>query len=262
MNRRSQSYWAVRLDVRHLLDDSSGESRDAVLALDQLTDELYPGEAWRAVTAQVRAAAIERSAEELAIHLGEVRSLGRKAHMVYLKLLYWGPLNLDPDRVEYQVILDSARAWYSDRPATGNDAVRYLFAQRVLAYRAENWDEAAETLDRLVEAGWPPYPEYLFGPRAVLAARLGDSARARAILDSMPPKDHRSSYADYDQHFFRARVEAILGEPAEAVAYLRSANRRGVPYEDIHGIARVDFATMWDYPPLQRLLAEHTCEGI
>ncbi len=114
----------------------------------------------------------------------------------------------------------------------------------------------------MVQAGWPPYPEYGFGPRAVLAARRGDVDRARAILDSMPPHEHGASFADYDQDFFRARVEAIAGEPASAVAFLRAANRKGIPYEEIHGEARIDFESMWDYRPLQRLLSAHSCEGI
>ena len=55
-------------------------------------------------------------------------------------------------------------------------------------------------------------------------------------------------------------MEAILGNPAAAVAHLRAANSYGVPYEAVfEGDARVDFEEMWDYAPLQRLLASREC---
>ena len=44
--------------------------------------------------------------------------------------------------------------------------------------------------------------------------------------------------------------------------HLRAANRKGVPYDEIQGMARIDFESIWDYAPLQRLLAGHSCEGI
>jgi hypothetical protein len=262
MSRWSPAYWVTRLDVRHLQGDAEGESHDATTALEQLTDEIHPGQAYRALIGKVRSAAISGSQPELESYLGEVRSLGSRAHRLYMKLLFSGPLDLSSERTEYRVILDSARAWYADRPADAREAVWYLYAQWVLAYRGGNWAEAKARLERLMEAGWPEYPEYGFGPRAVIAARLGDVDRARVILDSMPPVEHRASFADYDQEFFRARVEAIAGEPANAVAHLRKANLRGIPYEEIKGEARIDFETMWDYRPLQRILAEHSCEGI
>jgi hypothetical protein len=83
-----------------------------------------------------------------------------------------------------------------------------------------------------------------------------------AILDSLPPPEHGRSYADWDPDFFRARVEAILGNPSVAVQHLRAANRRGVSYEEVHGIARADFESIWDYPPFQRLTAGHSCENL
>ncbi|MCK5448181.1 MAG: hypothetical protein KAJ43_08550, partial [Gemmatimonadetes bacterium] len=262
MSRWASAYWVTRLDVRHLLGDPEGESHDATTALEQLTDEIHPGQAYRALTGKVRAAALSGSDAELESYLGEVRSLGGRANRLYMKLFFSGPLDLSSDRAEYQVILDSARAWYADRPATDQETVWYLAGQQVLAYRAGLWSEAESWLDRMVQAGWPQYVEYGFGPRAVLAARRGDVDRARAILDSMPPVEHMASFADYDQEFFRARVEAIAGEPASAVAFLRAANRKGIPYEEIHGEARIDFESMWDYRPLQRLLSGHSCEGI
>jgi len=262
MSRWASAYWVTRLDVRHMQRDPEGEAHDATTALEQLTDEIHPDQAYRALVGKVRAAAISGSEEELASYLGEVRSLGSRAHGLYSKLFFSGPFDLSSDRAEYRVVLDSARAWYADQPAETHGAVWYLYAQWVLAYRGGEWAEAETRLALLMEAGWPPYPEYAFGPRAILAARRGDVDQARAILDGMPPHEHGASFADFDQDFFRARVEAIAGNKASAVAHLREANRMGVAYEDILGEARIDFESMWDYPPFERLLAAHSCEGI
>ena len=261
MDRWSPVYWNVRLDTRHLLGDSTGETHDAEMALEQLTDEIYPGDEYRALAAHIRAAAASGSKAKLEGYLGQVRGLGGRAHRLYMKLLAWGPFELASDRPEYRVVMDSARAWYADRTKAERDAGWYRFAQWVVAYRSGDWHGAREEALGLVESGWPGGKGYQFGPLAVIAARSGEAERARALLRLIPPVEHGRAYADYDPDFFRARVEAILGNPAEAVQYLRAANRKGIPYEEVQGMARIDFELMWDYPPLQRLLAGHTCQG-
>jgi hypothetical protein len=182
--------------------------------------------------------------------------------MLYMKLLYWGPLAVSPESPEHRMIVDSARAWYADRPAENRDATWYRFAQWVLSYRDADWERADSLAAEIMADGWPPSPEYSFGPRAVLAARSGRNDEAVALLDSIPALAHVRSYSDYDADFFAARVASIRGNPAEAVEQLRSANRKGIPYEDVFGISRVDFEPMWDYEPLQRLLSGHSCEGL
>ena len=262
MTRWSGPYWQVRLDVRHLLRDAEGEAHDAGEALRELTDELNPGDEYRALAAHIRAAAVSGDRDRLEAYLEQVRGLGARAHRLYLKLLYWGPFDISPDSPAFRAVLDSARAWYADRPDSVRDRTWYHFARRVLAYREGRWEEADRQLRLLAEAGWPEQPAYGYGPRAVTAARLGQAARARAIMDSLPAPDHGRSYADWDPDFYRARVEAILGEPSTAVQYLRAANRRGVSYEEVHGIARTDFESMWEYPPFQRLISAHSCENL
>ena len=262
MTRWSGPYWQVRLDIRHLLGDAEGEAHDANEALRELTDELNPGDEYRALAAHIRAAAVGGEQGRLESYLGQVRGLGGRAHRLYLKLLYWGPFDIAPDSPGFRTVLDTARVWYADRPDSVQGQTWYRFARRVLAYRAGEWNEADRQLQLLMETGWPEYAEYGYGPRAVTAARLGQADRARAIMDSLPPPEHGRSYADWDPDFFRARVEAILGEPSVAVQHLRAANRRGVPYSEVLGIARTDFESMWGYPPFQRLIATHSCEKL
>jgi hypothetical protein len=132
-----------------------------------------------------------------------------------------------------------------------------------MLYRSERWQEAERALDQLTEAGcleWPVYGMY----HAVIAARTGNADRARAVLDSFSWEEgygHYRHVAKGDEDFWRARVAAILGDPATAVAHLRAANTYGVPYEAVfHGDARVDIDEIWDYGPLQRLVAGRQCE--
>ena len=98
MSRWAGPYWQVRLDLRHLLQDPEGEAHDADVALEELTDELNPGDEYRALAAHIRAAAVSGSRDRLEGYLGQVRGLGPRAHLLYLKLFYWGPFDLSSGR--------------------------------------------------------------------------------------------------------------------------------------------------------------------
>jgi hypothetical protein len=257
LERSAFSYWGLRLDLRHLTGDTLGELRDASLARAELTDERYP---YRALAAQIRVAARAGDLQRLEQLLGAVRPLGSAGGNVYLKLLYWGPLDLAPDTPERQTILDSAWAWQMDRPASARGRCPYRNMEFNLLYHSKRWHEAAQSLDSLManECWYPVYGMY----RAPLAAHLGDIERARAITDSFPWGSHMGEIQLASEGFWKARVEAIAGEPARAVAYLRAAFRRGVPYAALHeNTARIDFERMWDYDPLQQLLRNRTCEN-
>ena len=263
MKSWARNYWNLRLDVRHLSGDPASEARDALLAQEQLTDELHPGQGYRTLSAKIRAAALSANEEDLSLFLGEARTLGtRGTHYVYLKLLYWGPFDLSPDSPAHQTILDSAWAWYGEWP--DKTTCPYLNTRYHMLYRSGRWQESDRALDQATEADCLDWPVYGV-QHAVIAARTGDPDRATAILDSFPWEEGYGHYfhiAVGDEDFWRARMAAILGDPAAAVAHLRAANTYGVPYEAVfHGDARVDFEEIWEYAPLQRLVAGRQCEG-
>ncbi len=257
LDRSAFSYWPLRLDLRHLTGDTLGELQDALLARAELADERYP---YRALVAQMRVAARAGDLPRLERHLGAVRPLGSAGQNVYTKLFYWGPLDLGPDDAGRQAMLDSAIAWYEDRPEAARQQCGNRFIWFHLLYHAERWREAQQALDSLAASDclYPVYYMY----QAPLAAHLGDIEQARAIMDSFPWDTHVREIQLASEGFWKARVEAIAGEPARAVAYLRAAFRRGVPYAALHeNTARVDFATIWDYGPLQQLLRNRTCDA-
>jgi len=259
LERGEFGYWMLRMDMRHLLGDTAGELRDASLAEAKLGDELYPGQSYRVLVARIRAAAKAGDLAMLERRLGEVRSQGHGAHAVYLKLFYWGPFDLAPDRPERRIILDSAWVWYEDRAPDARNTCWYRNARFTLLYHLERWAEAERALDDLTSSGCLPYDVYGMY-RAPLAAHRGDLDRARAITDSFPWTSHMGTVQLGSQAFWKARVEAIAGEPARAVAYLRAANRKGVPYTGVfQNTAPVDFAPLWDYGPLQQMVADREC---
>ena len=259
LDRSEFGYWSLRLDLRQLLGDTAGEVRDARLAQAEVSDELHPGYDYRPLVALVRVAAKTGDSPTLAQRLGDLRSLGQGAHTAYLKLLFWGPFDLAPDSPEHRTILDSAWAWYQDRPQADRDKCWYKNARFNLLYHAGRWQEAERALDDVTADGCLPFPEYGMY-RATLAAHLGDVDRARAITDSFPWTNHLGSVQLGSQAFWKARVEAIAGEPARAVVDLRVANRKGVPYGALfENTARVDFAGMWDYDPLQQMVRDRDC---
>jgi DNA-binding SARP family transcriptional activator len=259
LDRSEFGYWSLRLDLRQLMGDTAGEVRDARLAQAEVSDELHPGYDYRPLVALVRVAAKTGDNPALAQRLGDLRSLGQGAHAAYLKLLFWGPLDLAPDSPEHQTILDSAWAWYQDRPQADRDKCWYKNARFNLLYHMERWQEAEHALDDVAAGGCLAFPAYSTY-QATLAAHLGDVDRARAITDSFPWTDHKGTVQLASQAFWKARVEAIAREPARAVVYLRAANRKGVPYGALfENTARVDFAGVWDYEPLQQMVADRRC---
>ena len=262
LERGEFGYWMLRLDMRHLLGDTAGELRDAALAEAELGDELYPGQSYRVLVARIRAAAKAGDVTTLERLLGEARSQGRGAHAVYLKLFYWGPFDLAPDRPERRIILDSAWAWYEDRTPEARTTCWYRNARFNLLYHRERWGEAERALNDVIDSGCLPWDAYAMY-RAPLAAHLGDIGRARAITDSFSWTSHMGTVQLGSQAFWKARVAAIAGEPAQAIVHLRAANRKGVPYWAVYeNTAPVDFATMWEYEPLEQLLAERECAAV
>jgi DNA-binding SARP family transcriptional activator len=257
LDRSAFAYWPLRIDLRHLTGDTTGELRDASLARAELTDERYP---YRALVAQIRVAARAEDLPRLERHLGAIRPLGSAARTVYLKLFYWGPLDLTPSTPEHQTMLDSAWAWLTDRPVSTRGGCANRNMEFTLLYHSQRWHEAASVVDSLLtnECWYPVYGMY----RAPLAAHLGDIERARAITDSFPWQSHMGEIQLASEGFWKARVEAIAGDPAQAVAYLRMAFRRGVPYSALHeNTARIDFERIWHYGPLQQLLVNRSCEN-
>lgn len=260
MRRHAREYWTLRLDLRHLSGDPVAEAEDARLASQQLTDEQQPGQWYRILAALIRAAAVAGDSQLLRQELGRVRSLGQRAHFLYTSLLYWGPLDLPADAPAKYTMLDSARAWYAEWPDRNSCA--YQNARFTLLYHGAEWVAADSALADLVTAGCLDPAEAIVGA-APFAAHRSDTARAMAIIaafDWESANDHYRHIAVSDPHFWRARVHAILGNPAAAVGDLRVANRRGVPFRAIlEGTASVDFDRIRGYPPLEELLAPRAC---
>ena len=264
MWRVAREYWSLRLDLRHLLGDPAGEAADAELASRDLTDEAQPGQYYRVVAARVRAAAAAGRLEDERRRLGEVRTLGSRAGMLYAKLLYWGPLDLSTGSEAKRAILDSARAWYADRGSPESCSVGVM--SLTIAYHLADWAAADSIIATGLTVRCVEDESWRRGTAAVLAERLGNHAGALSLLEGVDwdgVTGHYRHIAEGDPLFWSARLAAIRGDGAQAVGYLRAANRRGVAFASaLGGTARVDFESIRDYGPMQALLEDRTCTGL
>lgn len=90
----------------------------------------------------------------------------------------------------------------------------------------------------------------------VMAARLGDSAAARATRDSLAGLPGR--YRHGRHLWWSGHLAAALGQRDDAVAYLRAALREGYPVtadDDLWPSIDPDFAGLRRYPPFEALFA-------
>ena len=89
--------------------------------------------------------------------------------------------------------------------------------------------EEALTLGEALAAEDPTQHDYYFGFLGVVAAQLGDRARAREILNQLAA-DFRP-YTLGEPQFQAGRIAAVLGDFERATELLASAQRQAYPYD-------------------------------
>ncbi len=159
------------------------------------------------------------------------------------------------NREESLEIAEQAIEWYeANEPENKSDLANAL-------YRAERWDEAYTIFEELhlEEPDNITYKD-LSGSRAVLAANgmtgvlaalMGNEDEARQVEEALHTFDQE--YLNHINTYFRARINALLGEREKAVSLLEEAFEQGMPFIII--IHRdLAFEPLQDYPPFQELL--------
>ncbi|MFN0178931.1 MAG: BTAD domain-containing putative transcriptional regulator [Gemmatimonadales bacterium] len=185
---------------------------DSVLAADRSTPNTY----WSV------GAALVTAGEELIAH-GHLEGANR----YFTRAIEW---------LETQRRTDSGNRYYREWLATA-------------LYQAAKWEAARPIADSLV-VEFPDRPYYPT-MSALIAARLGDTARATRVLGDPPTQQRGYHLAS------RARIAAIMGDADLAVALLTEALGRGVSeYQWAHADWRRDFERMIDDPRIRRLLIE------
>jgi tetratricopeptide (TPR) repeat protein len=127
--------------------------------------------------------------------------------------------------------------WLSTRPVEEKQSEDHRALKASVLYRAEQWDESRDIYEELNRENPRSYNLSL----ALVAARLDDREEALRRLDlgAALYRGRKYYFGEYER--YKARVYAQLGEPEEAIRFLRQALQN---YQVYH------VRYMWDLEPL------------
>jgi len=145
---------------------------------------------------------------------------------------------------EAKAIAERAMAWCQSR---GTGDYRYDLARSL--YLAERWQEA-EAIFEVLSAEDPDNIDYI-GFLGALAARRGNSEGARQISEKL--KRIERPYLFGNHTYWRACIDALLGERKQAVTLLRESFAQGGSY-GVYLHNDVDLESLRDYEPFKELL--------
>ena len=116
-------------------------------------------------------------------------------------------------------------------------------------YLAERWDEAYSiyeelTLEEPDDIGYK-------GMTGVLAALMGDEEKARQVEEMLRTVDQEYHFGLHT--YYRARINALLGEHEKAVSLIEESFEQGRPF-DIYIHRDLALEPLQEYPPFQELL--------
>ena len=144
----------------------------------------------------------------------------------------------------------AAVEWYAAPTAAGVDDTVHLLGHARALYNVERWGEAAAIYQRLAAIN-PESPEFLAGV-GMTAGRLGDTARAEAILEQLTRL--KLDYPFGRPSRWASNIAAVLGRKDDAVRLMSQAIREGTGrFEEWH--IHIDFLPLLDYRPFGQLLA-------
>jgi len=227
----------------HMLGDYDREQRESRLA------QAYAPGAFRFLAAEARALAglgrldeVNRVIEESLAIPSVLESPGYVMAQTVSELLAHG------HTAAARALAQRAVAWHERRsPEVRRTEDARVELARAL-YLAERWDDAQAAYSALLADR--PDSVYYRAAVGLAAARRGDAIRARAIsneLANLPSTQWGFPAA------WRARIAALLGEPAEAVAFLRDAIASGMPITVILH-SDPDLAPLLQYEPYLALI--------
>jgi len=237
-------YWWVLTSSYHFLGRHSEE-----LAAAEEARRTYGG-TWDVLYLEMRALAALQRVPELNERLKQTEGLapnfsllppGMVLTRVALELRAHG------NGKEWREVLAKALSWYRGQPPPDNDWRRTRFGDAL--YDSGDWTRAREVFARLSREH--PSDWSYKGMLALTAARLGDSATAARMLDTLALVKGRYLFGRVA--YTRACIASVLGRREEAVPLLRRAFGEGLLGRgDLH--TDPDMDSLRDFPPFQQLL--------
>jgi DNA-binding SARP family transcriptional activator len=245
------AYWVVLTMAEHVVGDATAEARDAATALHE-----YPDNPAVAAIAVRHLASTGRLAEADSL-LDEARAMrqapGWNAGAIFAAAALEGAAH---GHVEWAArVRDRAVRWYGQLPSADRDRAEGPTGLTWMLYSVGAWPELEARVAEL-SRGAPTSVRWT-ALRAIIAARKGDSAVARAIdrelASLVQSSDGRSSQLA-NLLFERARIAGMLGDRDAAVDLLQQSLSRGLEF-DVYLHADPAFAAMRAYPPFVRVVA-------
>jgi tRNA A-37 threonylcarbamoyl transferase component Bud32/tetratricopeptide (TPR) repeat protein len=234
--------WDVLTQSYHFLGDHGAELDAA-----RRGRKFYPSEL-EALQDEVEALAAQGRGEEVNRLLDEALmfsegSPGRVMLSAAEELRAHGHLE------EARRVLERALGWLGGRPSAEMETEEHRYGLAEVLYVAEEWDEAGAVFHQLYAEN-PDSVSY-HGYLGALAARRGDRDEALAVSQELA--EIHDPYGWGENHFWRARIAAILGENERAVDLLREAHGKGRPFWiDIH--RSIDLESLRGYEPFENFM--------
>ncbi len=144
---------------------------------------------------------------------------------------------------------DRAIQWHSSRPAEEAASWEHRFSLARAYYIGERWDEAAALFEELASEVPSSGEAQVF--LGVLAARRGDREAALRIEERLSELGAPGPFRL--NTYWQARIAALLGDRERAVALLREAHARGLPFT-VFVHREMDFEPLHDYEPFQQFI--------
>ncbi len=140
-------------------------------------------------------------------------------------------------------IAEQAVEWYKSNEPENKGALANAL------YRAERWEEAYAIYEELSRQ--TPDNIVFQGALGVLAAMMGNDEEARHVEETLRTVDQQYLWGEHT--YYRARINALLGEREKAVSLIEESLEQGRRFGiDIH--RDLAFESLQDYPPFQELL--------
>jgi len=231
-------YWMSLSYAYHRLGDHKRELQAA-----RRGRQGFPGDARMLQHEAIALAALHRL-DEVAQVVEAMRSLPASDSLGARLLAVAAELRVHGHRDEARDVVDHAIAWLQRR-----SELRAGLAWAL--YQAERWDDAQRLFEELSEED-PENTAYI-AALGLLAARRGDRSEAERIGEELRSSSNRM---EREMHIkSRARIAAVLGDPAAAMTLLRDWFDM-VPNWDGYMLAHsdMDFESLHDYPPFQEFM--------
>jgi TolB-like protein/tetratricopeptide (TPR) repeat protein len=237
--------WARRTEILHMMEEHERELETAREGKELIDSPL------QSLVLEARALAALGEVDQIQRVLAEIVSAlpppGTNAEAVLAELAE--ELLAHEHPVEAAEVVEAALSRLEAASAETFSSPESLELRGRFFYLSNRWTEAGGVFADLAKTG--PPSSTILGFRGVIAARMGDSLTARDFSRQL--EDLEEPYQNGRKTLWQARIEAVLGNPAEATSLLRRAHGEGFGF-GIWLHRDMDLAALHGYSPFEEFI--------